>query len=157
RMSRLIDIPDRPEPIPIELLFHLAATAPKPEPKTAPRSSTNGSGFDIESWMSSHGIEAKRETTGKGGGRKWLLAECPFQPDDHGGNPFVEELPSGARIFKCFHGDCSGRGWTDLRELVEPGYRDHGRAQPAEHKPLLETIDALTIFKTDYPDPVFVI
>src|SRR5439155_24889146 len=48
---------------------------------------------------------------------------CPFQPNDNGGNPFIEQMPNdGPYIFKCFHGDCSDKDWKALRIHVEPGH-----------------------------------
>ena len=126
RLSRLLDVPDVRQPVSLELLEGLAATAPVvvPKPRTSARHS-GPSSFNLDRWIASVGLRVKGERVGKTGGRKLLLEGCPFQPDDDGGNPFVEQLPGdGAYVFKCFHGDCSNKDWKALRRHFDSSYRD---------------------------------
>ena len=101
RVSRLLNVPEVAEPVRLELLERLAATFTNPpQPKSRSYSRRNSSDFNLDDWISKSGLSIKGTTTGKSGGRKMLLAECPFQPDDRGGNPFIEESAlAAARSF----------------------------------------------------------
>lgn len=131
RLSCLLDVPDVREPIGLELLEHRAPAVQLPQAFVKPtiHHSSSSQRFDLEQWLSTAGVRVKRAGVGKSGGAKFELEECPFQPNDHGGNPFVEQLPGdGAYIFKCFHGDCEGNGWKEFRRHVEPGYEQRAAA-----------------------------
>lgn len=122
RVSRLLDVPDFAEPVRLELLERLAALADPSQPKSRSYSRRNGSDFNLDAWILKSGLSIKNTATDKSGGRKFLLADCPFQPNDRGGNPFIAELPGGALVFKCFHGDCEGNDWGALRTLIDLSY-----------------------------------
>lgn len=132
RLSNLLDVPDLRQAVALELLEGLAATAPtvaKAKPRTSAR--RGPSSFDLDRWIASVGIRVKNVVVGKTGGRKLLLEECPFQPADHGGNPFIEQMPGdGPLIFLCYHGDCLGKDWKALRQHMEQGRED--RSGPAQ-------------------------
>jgi hypothetical protein len=54
-----------------------------------------------------------------GRGQKWVLEQCPFNPDHK--KPIIG-LIEGKPIFRCLHQSCSGYGWREFREKVDPGY-----------------------------------
>lgn len=54
-----------------------------------------------------------------GKGQKWLLEECPFNPDHK--KPIVGVV-EGRPIFRCLHNSCHSRGWRDFREKLDSSY-----------------------------------
>ena len=58
------------------------------------------------------------------GGRKWVLPVCPWNPEHRNRSAYVVQFPSGAIAAGCHHNSCQGKGWPELRDVVEPGWRD---------------------------------
>ncbi|MGA7235935.1 MAG: YfjI family protein [Bryobacteraceae bacterium] len=115
RLSRIIDAPSNLEAVPRELLEEIAATAPRPAP---PRNTDARMGrFDLEAFLARH-LSAP-EPVPYEGGRKWVLFECPFNPEHKAPDSAVFERANGSLAFKCFHNSCSGYGWRDVRELFD--------------------------------------
>jgi len=56
-------------------------------------------------------------------GRKWIFRICPWNPDHTNRAAYVVELPNGVIAAGCHHNGCFGKGWHDLRDVVEPGWR----------------------------------
>ena len=78
--------------------------------------------FDIEEWMGRHGI---RYTIKPGAGYiKYVLDECPFDPNHKAPDSMILKQQSGAIGFKCLHDSCQGKHWQDVRILFEPDAYD---------------------------------
>ncbi len=89
-------------------------------PSVAMSSGVNPGGFNLEAWMDRHNLMVRRgPLTWEGRGEKWELVACPFNLDHTGGCAVVTRAHGGALGFKCQHNSCDGRGWRELRELVE--------------------------------------
>lgn len=78
----------------------------------------NASNFDLENWMTEHGIQYR--ITGYSGGQKYILDHCPFDHTHKGKDAVIFKLANGAIGFKCFHNSCSDKTWRDVRLLYEP-------------------------------------
>ena len=116
RLSRIIVAPEIPKVNDIALLIKLAKTLPAPPKKTY---NSGPSEFDIDDWLSEHGVRVK-ETSSFSNGRKLILEECPFDSSHKGRDSAIFELSSGALAFKCFHSSCSQYTWKDVRKKYEP-------------------------------------
>jgi putative DNA primase/helicase len=80
--------------------------------------------FDVEQWLTDHGVQVVRKEPWSGG-TKWILAVCPFNPDHTGNNKaIVGQLANGAIFAMCQHASCSEKNWQDMRDVYEPGWRD---------------------------------
>jgi hypothetical protein len=82
--------------------------------------------FDLDAFLARLGIEHK--AVPHNGGTKFLLERCPFNPEHGFGEAAVFQSADGTLGFHCFHDSCTGKKWSDLRELVD-GYarrHDHG-------------------------------
>lgn len=123
RMSRLTSIPDKIENNGVELLNILAEELP-PVPKMTKKTAKVSNGFDIEDWMSEHGLEAIRSEAGTDC-TIYPLAHCPFDPSHTNGDSKIFKYSNGAISFKCHHNSCRGKVWQDVRELLEPGAYDN--------------------------------
>jgi len=154
RMSRLIHVP---EPLGIvtrklleETLAELGGDEGEPEGKSqhGPSGSTrktesNGVSpsaskkWNLADWIKQHGIECSSEgewaAGGNGKGYRWVLSACLWNPD-HTDSAFIVQLPTGAISAGCHHNSCAGKGWKELRALVEgKGFGDD-EAGPAHSK-----------------------
>ncbi len=148
RRCRLLGLPTGWTPVPRELLEQLAATLPRPEPpkavanaKTARKPSTKEGRSQewLDAWIHGNreffarhdaiGLEGPdpwRDDSG-GTGRKWVAQYCPWNQAHNDGAFHIEQRSNGAISAGCHHNGCAGRGWEDLRDLVEPGWRDKKR------------------------------
>ena len=123
RMSKLTSVPQKIEVNGIELLNALANELP--EVSKVRRGSTSAAGeFDIENWMTEHGLEPIRRETGTDC-VIYPLAHCPFNHSHTDGDSKIFRYTNGAIAFKCHHNSCRGKYWQDVRELLEPGAYDN--------------------------------
>lgn len=119
RVARLIQAPSDPVVIAPEVLARLALLAPAAPERT---SSRQGERFDIAGFIDRHLAGDVHHDASWNGGRKWVLRECPFNPDHNDRSAVIIEHASGALSFTCHHDSCGTKRWTDLRELLEPRY-----------------------------------
>lgn len=123
RMSYLTYVPKKIEINDVDLLTILANELPEP-PKPARKTVNSNGEFDIESWMSEHGLEPLRADSGTDC-TIYPLANCPFDPSHTDGDSKIFKYTNGAIAFKCHHNSCKGKVWQDVRELLEPGAYDN--------------------------------
>lgn len=126
RASRLLKVPAERVEVSREQLEAVAATKPETPKRKGLRRTPGGSPeFDLDTWISEHGIPVKREGPWQQGGYRWVLEECPW--NGHGDNSaYIVRFPSGAIAAGCHHDSCQGYGWRDLRKHYEPGaYAGH--------------------------------
>lgn len=136
RLARLLEIPTSLEVVPIEALKQVAALVPVP----AARGSVGGVGakvgFDVGAWLAERGVEVASEKEWNGG-RLWVLRRCPWRPKEHTNlSAFVFQDAAGRVVAKCHHNSCAGKGWEDLRDLIEPGWREKEKGKAPERRGL---------------------
>lgn len=103
-------------------LEKLASEIEEEEIRPAKYNNYSPGDFDIEDWMRTHGL---RYTVKAGDGyTKYVLDECPFDPNHKTPDSMILKQPSGAIGFKCLHDSCQGRHWQDVRVLYEPDAYD---------------------------------
>ena len=115
-----------PDVVPGSMLESLAAEAPKSEACQHHRQHTNGranGGFSLDAWLAGSGLSLDGPRPYEGG-RKWIMPTCPWNADHTNSAAFIIQFPSGAISAGCQHDGCKGRGWHDLRDKVEPGWRE---------------------------------
>lgn len=125
RMSCLTDVPEKIEINGRDLLEKLAGelpTAQKADKRSAaaPKMAKE---FDIEDWMSEHGLRPIRMDAGTDC-VIYPLENCPFDHSHTNGDSKIFRYSNGAIAFKCHHNSCRGKVWQDVRELLEPGAYD---------------------------------
>jgi len=72
----------------------------------------------MEEFLKFVDIEFKPATEMPGGGTKWIIAVCPFNPE-HTNDPAVFLRPNGAFGYHCFHDSCGDKKWKQFREAIE--------------------------------------
>jgi len=142
RVARILDAPERLDVVSPDLLETLARTVPTPEASLRQSFGSNGGAFDLDVWMAEYFPEADGPRSWEKG-RRWVFPTCPWNPDHQDRSAYVVQLPNGAVAAGCHHNGCNGKGWRDLRDIAEPGWRqrqtgDNGRSpkpqttEPAE-------------------------
>lgn len=103
-------------------LEKLASEIEEEEIRPAKYNNYSPGDFDIEDWMRAHGL---RYTPKAGDGyTKYVLDNCPFDPNHKAPDSMILKQPSGAIGFKCLHDSCQDKRWQDVRVLFEPDAYD---------------------------------
>jgi predicted P-loop ATPase len=115
-------VPERLEPVPIELLEQLAAEAPT---QSRPTTASGGAGrpaavssFNIDDFLAGHSIAISKGPEAYDGGRRWILDFCFFNPEHK--RPAIIQLARGPLVYTCPHASCAHYQWVDVRDLFEP-------------------------------------
>lgn len=150
RVARLLHVPEVVEAVPIEKLQALAAMAPhvnedhrQPGRSTSSRHNANGH-LDVGEWLKQHSIPVLHEQVYKGQlgrGQKWVLERCQWNADHTDKSAYIIQFDNGAISAGCQHNSCQGKGWHDLRDVAEPGWRER-RAGRSDHTPASPTAKA---------------
>jgi len=126
RQSRLLDIPVSIMPASTQQLKKIADLIPKQEP-TVKNYSID---FNVEDFISKHGIRVAKKGATSDGGVKYTLEECVFDPNHRAPDAAIFVSRSGALGYHCFHNSCIGQRWQDVRLKYEPDAYDP-KTQPA--------------------------
>ena len=128
RMARILEAPAKLAIVETPLLESLAAqvvtvsnsaTTAAQQRNGAPRATS----FDIDRWIQEHGLEVNGPDQWQGG-RKWVFRVCPWNSDHTNLSACLLQHASGAISASCHHAGCQGKGWRDLRDIVEPGWHE---------------------------------
>ena len=130
RIARLVKVPDLVEVVPVELLEDLVTNSEKP---VSSRLSTSGNGtpftrqLNVPMWLKSNGVSFREKDRPDSKGRKvYLLDQCPFD-SGHGGHgeTAIYQFPDGKLAADCKHSSCTGHGWQQFKEAINPPSPDH--------------------------------
>ncbi len=125
RLARILEAPDVLTVVPVALLEALAGGAPNKEPPTTndqPQPAKRRVDvFDVEDYLRKHGV-AFSDPVSYRDGKKWMLDACVWSGHTDR-SAVVWQTADGIIHANCNHNSCEGKGWIDLREHFEPGYR----------------------------------
>lgn len=116
RQSCFLHVPEHIVPTGIPFLKKIAGNIPQPE-QPARSNGYSTEGFDLEDFITSHGIKVIKRNRFSGG-EKLVLDKCPF--DGNHKDAAILHLDNGAIAFKCFHNSCSHFTWKDFRLHYDP-------------------------------------
>ena len=130
RIARLLNVPASITVARIELVKALAAAGPRSDApqRTSTKYQSGTKTLDLEKWLTKYGIMVIR-TEPYNGGTRYILQECPFNPEHNGTSVAAFQSADGVLGFKCQHNSCVDKTWAALRELKEPGYKDRQNNQ----------------------------
>ncbi|RIK78425.1 MAG: hypothetical protein DCC68_15495 [Planctomycetota bacterium] len=124
-MASIIDAPAVVKVVPVELLEALANEATKPttgHPSGNGQAASGHGSFDLEAWIAEHCPDARLKRTSDG--EVWVLPVCAWDASHTGGCAHISRRTNGVIGAACKHNSCAGKGWHELRDAVEPGWRD---------------------------------
>lgn len=149
RISKFLSVPAEWQMNDIAYIRKVAAMLPKPEEP----SRFNGysrTPFDVEKFVSDHGIGIARRSRYKNG-LKLILDECPFNSNHKAPDAALFIQDGGAVGFKCLHNSCQHYGWRDFRLHFDPQAYDrrdyeeyrqkrtyYGKVEPRPIEPVKE-------------------
>ena len=114
RLSRILECPEKLEVLTQSMLQRVAIAAKLTVADVR-------KGFDLRKWLAEHKLAVASERPLTGGGTKFILTQCPFNPEHRDRAAVALQLTSGAVAFRCLHNSCAGRNWHELRQTFEPG------------------------------------
>ena len=117
RESYFVKVPPVIEPTPMEFVQKIAAMLPQEDRRD--RFNSFNTQFDIEDFISRHGIRIAKRTKFSAGERL-ILEECPFDSNHKAPDSAIFVLNNGAIGFRCLHQSCSQFTWRDVRLHFEP-------------------------------------
>ena len=151
-----------------EQLEALANELALPAPEQPVSVASNGL-FDMEDFLSKHGIGIRTKRTLQDGRTIWILDRCPRNHDHTGTSVAVLQTPGGVNQFKCQHDSCQNVTWSQMRAEIDTEYAlrkaewenqsRNGKAQSAQKqtqavkmipapmvqpRPLADLLDAIT-------------
>jgi len=101
-----------------------------PEPSQAVTVTPAAGSFDVQSWAAQHGVEI-HSTLASNGETKYVLSHCVFDSNHKAPDAAIFQKQNGQLGYKCFHNSCSGKGWREARQAVEPGCYDRPQGPQA--------------------------
>jgi hypothetical protein len=123
RIAGLLDVPDDILPPKRKHLERLAAMAPTPAVAANSSRPSPPCNFDLTQWIEEHELPVCSDNAWQGG-HIWILNPCPWNAAHTDRSAFLIQHASGAISASCHHNGCTGKGWHDLRDVVEPEWRD---------------------------------
>jgi len=130
RLARMIHATKNPGAVSREQLEALAAMAPAPKAAAAaPRASAGRASFDLGAWVEQRkDLFTLRSPRPYGdGGHIWTFKACPWDASHGWGKAFLIQRAGGVIQAGCKHKSCGGKKWPDLRDVLEPGWREKRR------------------------------
>jgi P4 family phage/plasmid primase-like protien len=129
RRSRLLDVSAEITVCSRDVLEGIAALAAHRDAKPDDDDGAQPGGcFDLAAWITEHRLAADGPYEWAGGkngkSRKWIVNPCPFNAAHTNRSAVVMQFASGAPDFMCHHDSCKGKRWHELRDLLEPGWRE---------------------------------
>jgi hypothetical protein len=109
--------------------------------------------FDIQKWAEEHGVPVEKWKPFADGGTVGVLAMCPWNPGHTNQSAYIGQFANGDPFAGCHHNSCSEKGWPEIRDVYEPGWRE----TRAEIKPIEAVQDphrlARNILESEYSHP----
>lgn len=133
RMCQFVKVPDEIKINDIAYFKKIADLYPKEE-KPSKENNYSTDKFDLESFISKHGINVSKIES-VAGGKKYILDHCAFNSQHTGKDAVIFQKDSGALSYVCLHNSCNCYKWSDFRRLYEPNYQDNNSYSPRQFKP----------------------
>lgn len=139
RKAEILYIPKELKLTPIEKIKELADLVPKEEevkPVQRKNLYRNTDRFNIETWLSTYGIEYKKKQDGTS--TKYEIKTCPWHDTHSVDNPYSSAIyqdADGKLTYTCAHSHCADKQWVDFRLFYEPNAYDRPAYQPQQCQP----------------------
>lgn len=118
RMSKVVSKAEEYKATDIQYLEKLCEVIPKEPDKPKGYNHYSPSDFDLEDWMYKHGLNYRK--VNEDAYTKYVLEECPFDPEHTAPDASIFKMKNGAIGFHCFHRSCQFKTWQDVRIKYEP-------------------------------------
>lgn len=133
RLCKFVKIPQEKKINDIAYFEKVAALYPEETPKPSASNGYSTERFNLDEFIAKHNIEVDKIQR-VAGGTKYLLKECPWNPNHKSPDSMVFQRDNGALSFFCYHNSCSHYSWHDFRLLYEPDAYDKKEYNEFRHK-----------------------
>jgi hypothetical protein len=116
--------------VPAAVLEQIAVLVPPPPPKSERRRGAGGTALDLATWLNERADQVQVAEVGQWKDTtRYRLESCVFDPNHRSPDAALFQFASGALAYVCLHDSCREKTWRDVRDLLEPGWRDQSRSQ----------------------------
>ncbi len=126
RIAQILWTPDRLDVVSLEQLSRLAGRPTGTPLRSAgnhPRPKATTGSFDLAVWIAQHSLPVEGPSPWRDGLR-WVLSQCPWNEAHTNRSAYIVQFANGAIAAGCHHAGCIDKGWHELRDVVEPGWRE---------------------------------
>lgn len=127
RLAKILSAPSEIKRMVIEQIkvFNAKYAIKVEQPQRRQFQGSQNEQFNLRDFIAKYGIKVAKEIPISGGGTKFVLEECPFDPQHKAPDSALFELPNGAIAFKCYHNSCSQYDWRAFRLHFDPHAYDY--------------------------------
>lgn len=86
------------------------------KPRKTSYTGSNDSRLIVPDYLRDRGISFEEKNGSEY--TKFVLAQCPFNPDHKSPDSMVTQGDDGATGFKCYHNSCSGNKWAEFKQAI---------------------------------------
>lgn len=119
RLCRFIKVPDEVKVNAREYFEKIANMYPEEDERPSRGNNYSVGSFDLDAFLTKHNIGVKKVESVVGG-KKYILEQCPWNPDHKGKDAVLFQRDTGAIAFHCFHASDADKDWKQFRLLYEP-------------------------------------
>lgn len=119
RVSRILYVPSQIQATSMALVRTVANEKAKLVPSVPFSGKHAAAPFDMDTFLASHHIDVAKKVQSNGT-TKYVLKECPFNPEHKAPDAAVFVRSDGCLGFKCLHNSCSDYSWHDFRAKIDP-------------------------------------
>ena len=116
RLSKLLKTPERVV-VTVDQLRSLVSEMPAAVNRVTSVGMRLSGEFNLENFLTRHAMEYSVDL--HAGRERFKLAVCPFNTEHVRGEAAIFRDRAGVLGFKCQHDSCSGKGWRDVRALLD--------------------------------------
>jgi hypothetical protein len=133
RFSALGGVPKNLCVVTREQLEKLTIVPSRPKKSAKPKAVAIATAEKIDQFLQRAAITVKSVEADAHNGKKWVLAECCFNPEHKDAAVFL--YPDGMLAYRCFHRSCgeNNNQWTKFREVVETKLGERFDLAQAQH------------------------
>jgi hypothetical protein len=118
RRARIISLPEVRQPVLVELLKKLAATAAAAGASRTRAPGPDQGRLDVEAYLNYYHREMVKIKPHQGG-QLYCLAACVFNSDHTENEAAIFQAADGTLYYQCFHNSCKGkRTWAKARAII---------------------------------------
>lgn len=127
RLAKILSVPSEIKRMDIKQIkaFNAKYAIKVEQPQRRQFQGSQNEQFNLRDFIAKHGIKVAKEIPISGGGTKFVLEECPFDPQHKAPDSALFEMPNGSIAFKCFHNSCSQHDWRAFRLHFDPHAYDY--------------------------------
>jgi hypothetical protein len=160
RLAHIVEVPQTLQVVRQEQLETLADVMPEfgqsMQSKRIQSSKSNRRGFDLEDWISDHGLTVAATSPWQGG-QKWILNPCPWNSEHTDKSAYILQFSDGGIAAGCHHDGCKEENWQSLRAHIDPGAINQRDGARPDVSLIDVSVTAKELLEADIEPPVMLL